>query len=81
VLYKPVGAGPFPAVLYNHGENDYDLSPTRVLSAAAKAAGKIAEARIYQPFGRSRQDGHTFGYFGASVWSDDVFGFLERHCR
>jgi carboxymethylenebutenolidase len=24
--------------------------------------------------------GHAFGYFGASVWADDVFRFLNQHC-
>jgi dipeptidyl aminopeptidase/acylaminoacyl peptidase len=68
-------------ILFFQAENDYDLSPTRVLSAAAKVSGKIAEAKIYPAFGHSPQDGHTFGYFGASTWLDDVFRFLEAHCR
>jgi hypothetical protein len=38
------------------------------------------QARIYPSFGTSHQDGHTFGYFGAAVWEQDVFQFLERHC-
>jgi dienelactone hydrolase len=25
-------------------------------------------------------DDHTFGYFGASVWANDVFHFLNQHC-
>ncbi len=68
-------------IFFFQAENDYDLTPTRVLSAAMTAAGAIAESKIYPPFGRSTQDGHTFGYFGASVWSPDVFRFLDSHCR
>jgi hypothetical protein len=45
-----------------------------------KDAGKTYEMKIYPPFGMSTQDGHTFGYFGSSIWIDDVLGFLEQHC-
>jgi carboxymethylenebutenolidase len=61
--------------------NDYDLAPSRTLSAAMKDAGKPYEMKIYPPYGKSPQDGHTLGYFGSSVWGDDVFKFLDAHCR
>ena len=67
-------------IFFFQAENDYDLSPTRVLSAAMKDAGKDFELKIYPPFGNSSQDGHTFGYFGGSVWAGDVFRFLNQHC-
>jgi hypothetical protein len=44
-------------------------------------AGKDAQLQIYPPYGSSKRDGHTLGYFGASVWADDVLRFLERHCK
>jgi hypothetical protein len=99
VIYRPRGAGPFPAILYNHGsapgivrdsrapifffqaENDYDLSPSRTLSTAMKDAGNEFKLKIYPPFGKTTQDGHTFGYFGSTVWGADVFRFLGDHCR
>jgi dipeptidyl aminopeptidase/acylaminoacyl peptidase len=61
--------------------NDYDLSPSRSLSTAMNQVGKVVEMKIYKAFGKSVADGHAFGYFGAAVWADDVFGFLERHCK
>jgi carboxymethylenebutenolidase len=67
-------------IFFFQAENDYDLSPSRILSAAMKDAGKTSEMKIYPPFGNSAQDGHTFGYFGSSVWADDVFRFLEKYC-
>jgi carboxymethylenebutenolidase len=67
-------------IFFFQAENDYDLSPTRTLSIAMKEAGKTFEAKIYPPYGDSVKDGHTFGYFGSSVWADDVFRFLEKHC-
>ncbi len=68
-------------IFFFQAENDYDLSPSRTLSAAAKDAGKEFELKIYPPFGKSVQDGHSFGYFGSSVWGADVFRFLDQHCR
>ena len=67
-------------IFFFQAENDYDLSPSRVLSVAMKDAGKEFELKIYPAFGESVQDGHTFGYFGSSVWADDVFRFLNKHC-
>jgi carboxymethylenebutenolidase len=68
-------------IFFFQAENDHDLSPSRVLSAAMKDAGKEFEIKIYPPFGKTVQDGHAFGYFGSSVWGDDVFRFLDKHCR
>jgi carboxymethylenebutenolidase len=67
-------------IFFQQARNDYDLSPTRVLSEAMRKAGKKFEVKIYPPFGTSVQEGHTFGYFGSSVWSNDVFHFLDEHC-
>ena len=67
-------------ILFFQAENDYNLAPTKILSAAMHEAGKTSEMKIYPPFGGSTQDGHTFGYFGASVWERDVFRFLGQHC-
>ena len=67
-------------IFFFQAENDYDLSPSRVLSDTMRAAGKEFELEIFPPFGTSVQDGHTFGYFGDSVWAADVFRFLNKHC-
>jgi carboxymethylenebutenolidase len=69
-----------PPIFFFQAENDFNLAPTRVLSAAMKDAGKPFEAKIYPAFGSSHQDGHSFAYRGADVWFDDVFRFLERYC-
>src|ERR1700742_1099338 len=68
-------------IFFFQAANDYDLSPSKTLSAAMKDAGKPFELKIYPAYGDSQDDGHTLGYFGASVWEDDVFRFLERNCR
>ena len=67
-------------IFFFQAANDYDLAPSKTLAAAMKSAGKTAELKIYPPYGRSTQDGHSFGYFGSAVWADDVFRFLGEHC-
>lgn len=78
-LLRAVGQARAP-IFFFQAANDYDLTPSRALAAAMKNAGKAYEVKIYPAYGRSRQDGHTFGYFGASIWAGDVFRFLEQHC-
>jgi carboxymethylenebutenolidase len=67
-------------IFFIQAQNDFDLSPSRVLSEAMKNADKKFEVKIYPPFGTAKIDGHTFGYFGGSVWANDVFGFLNENC-
>jgi carboxymethylenebutenolidase len=67
-------------VFFFQAANDYDLSPSQTLSAAMKAAGKTAVVKIYPAFGQTTAQGHTLGYFGGSVWADDVFRFLDEQC-
>ncbi len=68
-------------IFFLQAANDYDLAPSRTLSGAMKDAGKIAELRIYPAFGKSAADGHSFAWLGTSVWAEDVFQFLQKHCH
>jgi len=43
--------------------------------------GKAYKLKIYPSYGDSPGDGHSFGYFGSDVWSEDVFGFLNQYCN
>jgi carboxymethylenebutenolidase len=67
-------------IFFFQAANDYDLSPSKTLSAVMREANKAYELKIYPPYGTSPQDGHTFGYFGSAVWASDVFRFLGQHC-
>ena len=67
-------------IFFFQAANDYDVSPSTILSAEMKDAGKTYELKIYPPYGKSAQEGHTFGYFGFSVWADDAFRFLNQYC-
>ena len=67
-------------VFFFQAENDFDLSPSRVLFAAMKEAGKRAEMKIYPAFGTTARDGHSFAYRGVAVWGDDIVRFSSaRH--
>lgn len=66
--------------LFFQAENDYDLSPSRTLSAEMKDAGKVSELKFYPAFGKSTSDGHSFAWSGSAVWAADVFRFLDEHC-
>ena len=56
-------------IFFFQAANDYDLSPSKTLSAVMKDAHKAYEVKIYPPYGNSTQDGHSFGYFGSTVWA------------
>jgi len=68
-------------VLFFQAENDFDLSPTRVLFAAMREEGTPAEMKVYPAFGLTSRDGHSFAYRGSSVWGNDVLQFLVRVCQ
>ncbi|WP_131775115.1 alpha/beta hydrolase family protein [Legionella anisa] len=68
-------------IFFFQAKNDYNLTPTHVLSADMQKARKKFQMKIYPSFGKTVQDGHAFGYFGGSVWSKDVFIFLNKYCR
>jgi len=67
-------------IFFFQAANDFDLSPSNTLSAEMNKAGKTYKLKIYPAYGDSAGDGHTFGYFGADVWADDVLGFLNQYC-
>ncbi len=67
-------------IFFFQAENDYDISPSRVLSSTMKNAGKSASIKIYPEFGSGEKEGHSFPYRGVSVWFDDALQFVNEHC-
>jgi len=67
-------------IFFFQAANDFDLSPSKTLSAEMNEVSKTYKLKIYPPYGHSPRDGHSFGYFGSDVWAEDVFGFLNQHC-
>ena len=80
VMIRAVSNSKSP-IFFFQAANDYDLTPSRVLSEAMRKNGKMAELKIYPEFGKGAQEGHSFTYMGSSVWGDDVFSFLMKYCR
>jgi dipeptidyl aminopeptidase/acylaminoacyl peptidase len=67
-------------IFFVQPENDFDLSPSRVLSATMEESHKPYKLRIYPAFGNSPEEGHSFAYKGAAVWTPDALEFLTQNC-
>jgi len=67
-------------VMFVQAENDYDLTPSRVLSAELQQLGKPNKLAIFPPYGNSREEGHGgFCARATDVWGDEVLAFLAEH--
>ena len=80
VMIRAVSNSKAP-IFFFQAANDYDLRPSSVLAEEMRKNGKVAEVKIYPEFGKGTQEGHSFTYKGTSVWADDVFRFLTKHCK
>ncbi len=65
-------------VYFIQAENDMDTGPSRELSAEMSRLGKPNRMKIYPPFGKTAEDGHSFGYLGSHLWGADVVAFLRE---
>jgi dienelactone hydrolase len=65
-------------IYFIQAENDHDLSPSRVLAAEMQRLGKPHKIKIFPPFGKTAEDGHSFGYYGGETWGPEVFAFLNE---
>ena len=65
-------------VFFVQAENDADTGPSRELAAEMTRLGKPNRMRIYPPFGKTAEDGHSFGYLGSHIWGPDVIAFLRE---
>lgn len=68
-------------VFFLQAQNDYDLTPNRVLGEHMKASGKPLESKVYPSYGFGAQGGHSFCVQGASIWGPDVVRFLQAHLK
>jgi carboxymethylenebutenolidase len=65
-------------IFFFQAENDYDLTPNRVLSDEVRRAGQTAEAKTYPAFGSGPEGGHKFCWAGTNIWGADVIAFMNR---
>lgn len=68
-------------VFFLQAENDYDLTPNRVLSEEVRKAGQPVEATVYPAFGTGPRDGHSFCVRGTKIWGPDVLSFIETYLQ
>ena len=76
-LIKAVRAATVPIMLIQ-AENDYDLTPTKIMAGELEKANKPHKLLIFPPFGATPADGHSFSVRGDRIWGDEVFSFLAR---
>ena len=67
-------------VYFIQAENDFSIAPSKELALEMHRLNKPYRIKIYPAFGNDNMRGHMLGYFGADVWSKDVFEFLDKYC-
>ena len=68
-------------VFFLQAENDYDLTPNRVLSEEVRKSGQPVDAEVYPAFGSGPRDGHGFCVRGAEIWFPDVLNFIQTYLK
>jgi carboxymethylenebutenolidase len=76
-LIKAVRSATVPLMLIQ-AENDYDLTPTKIMAAELEKANKPHKLLIFPAFGTTHADGHSFSVRGEAVWGNEVFSFLAK---
>lgn len=66
-------------IFFVQAANDFDTTPSQVLSAEMTREGKPNHIKIYPPHGGTPMEGHAhFCNYGQSEWGDDVLAFLRQ---
>jgi dipeptidyl aminopeptidase/acylaminoacyl peptidase len=65
-------------VFFVQAQNDYDTTPSLVLSALMKSAGKPVRVHVFPANGTTHEQGHAFCHGGSDpVWGEEVLAFLR----
>jgi carboxymethylenebutenolidase len=65
-------------IFFIQAKNDYDVSPSRDLTAAMEKSAMPHAIQIFPSFGKSTQDAHEFCIHGGEIWAPEVFSFLTQ---
>jgi carboxymethylenebutenolidase len=66
-------------VFFVQAQNDFNTSPSQVLSEAMRKKGLTQRMRIFPPFGTTPREGHgQFCMHGVQEWGPDVLDFLRN---
>jgi carboxymethylenebutenolidase len=68
-------------IMVVHAANDYSTIPGKVIAEELEKLGKPHLLKIYQPVGKTQDDGHNFVYTAIDQWESDVFKFLDQYTR
>jgi dienelactone hydrolase len=69
-------------IFFLQAMNDYDTTPSLMLSAEAAKLGKPYQMKIYPAYGTTVEDGHGgFCTNATNVWGSDVLAFLGMYTR
>jgi carboxymethylenebutenolidase len=67
-------------IFFLQAANDYNVEPSRALSAEAARVGHPYQMTIYPPYGVTNAEGHGgFCSHGSAVWGNDVLTFLRNN--
>jgi carboxymethylenebutenolidase len=76
-LVRAVDGAQVP-IFFAQAQNDFDTSPSRVLSAEMEKVGKPYQMKIFPPHGQTHMDGHAgFCLHGMAEWGPEVIEFLR----
>ncbi len=77
-LTAAVGRATIP-VFFVQAQNDFDTTPSEVLSQQMQATHKPHRVKIFPPHGTTHMEGHAhFCTHGMDEWGPDVLAFLEH---
>ena len=80
-LKRAVAASKIP-IFFAQAANDFDTSPSRILSAEMARAGKPNRMKIYPKHGETPMAGHAhFCNYGQAEWGEDTLAFLRELAR
>jgi dienelactone hydrolase len=68
-------------IYFLQAQNDYDLTPNRILSEQVKTSGQRVESRVYPTYGFGPGEGHGFCRRGVNIWGPDVVKFIEANLK
>jgi carboxymethylenebutenolidase len=76
---KRAARGATVPVFFLQAENDFDTTPSRVLSGEMRSAGRPMRVHIFPPSGATAMDGHTFCNGRRDPpWGPEVLDFLRE---
>jgi carboxymethylenebutenolidase len=79
---KQAARGAQVPVFFVQAANDFDTTPSLVLSEEMRRTGHQVRVRVFPPNGSTREEGHHLCWGGARPpWGDDVLEFLRESAK